>query len=127
MKKLTDYIEESQAVFTLADRDRFNRCIMDKMNDRTEYGIYLNPYEKILLEDRALKIYPLQNKVVVTTFHEDDVSKYCDKYLAEYHIGIYDTFSKFSMPMMTDENKKKYRYMRDQFIPRLFWDELYKM
>lgn len=111
--------------FSKQDISTFRKALASFSDKREQYGAELTLYDMFLISVFAVNWYPAEHKMTVASYHEDDTQKYAERFLDRDYPMAYETFSELTRPMIGDEGKKKHRWMRDSFVPRCFWDELY--
>jgi len=118
---------EIAPMFSQDDIKWFKRSIEKFVpNGRETYGKNLSLYEMFLISVSAVTFYPESRRLTALTYHDNDIENYMQKYVLDNHPTCGDKFRELSRPMMTDENKRKHRWIRDRFVPRAFFDELYQ-
>jgi hypothetical protein len=126
--KLKPLDEEVTTVFSKDDINSFKKGL-----ERIDIDNYENMsrYEAFLLSVGAINYYlnafTDDGRITVASYHDEDIEKYFDKFVSKSYPMQYDSFAKLSRPMVADEDKRKRRWIRDRFVPRAFWDELYKV
>lgn len=118
---------ERTPMFSQDDIKWFKRSLEKlKVSGRARYGDCLTAYEMFLISVAAVNWYPDKKRITVASYHDNDIDGYLNRYVSENHPMAGNTFVELTRPMTTDENKRKHRWIRDRFVPRAFWDELYQ-
>lgn len=126
-KKIEDLTDSAASPVSGQDISWFKKSVAKVTQNRESYGRNLTDYEMFLISVGAITWYPSKRNLTVSAYKEEHLDGYIQKYVLENHPMLADHFKNMSRPMMTDENKKKYRWMRSHFVPRLFWDDIYQM
>ena len=120
-----DNLELTQ-LFSNDDIKWFKRSLEKfKADGRSTYGGNLSLYEMFLISVSAVMWYPESRKMTTASYHDNDIERYMQKFVLENHPLAGERFKELSRRTISDENKRKYRWTRDRFVPRAFWDELY--